>query len=81
MIDPSPWHIGLAGESGASMFQNRRQVTQGNINLGSLNEVSLGANGVCGAPLCAAGIGWDGPTGRGTPNGVAAFTPAVAATP
>jgi hypothetical protein len=29
----------------------------------------LGSNGSCGAPLCDAGIGWDGPTGVGTPNG------------
>lgn len=44
---------------------------------GSLNDVTLGQNaqpGVCaqaGFPLrlCAAGAGWDGPTGLGTPNG------------
>ncbi|MFI9809665.1 S8 family serine peptidase [Streptomyces sp. NPDC052301] len=38
-----------------------------------LNDVSDGANGSCGTYLCQAGKGYDGPTGLGTPNGVAAF--------
>jgi hypothetical protein len=33
-------------------------------------------NGACTAPaLCTPGTGWDGPTGVGTPNGLAAFEP------
>ncbi|MDQ1701944.1 MAG: hypothetical protein QOF57_1196, partial [Frankiaceae bacterium] len=40
----------------------------------NLNDVTSGTNGTCGAPLCTAGAGWDGPTGLGTPNGLAAFT-------
>jgi subtilase family serine protease len=39
----------------------------------SLNDVTRGSNGGCGAPLCEAGAGWDGPTGLGTPNGIGAF--------
>lgn len=40
----------------------------------SLNDVLSGANGSCGGTyLCTAGPGFDGPTGLGTPNGVAAF--------
>ena len=39
----------------------------------SLNDVITGSNGSCGPPLCAAGTGWDGPTGLGTPNGTGAF--------
>jgi subtilase family serine protease len=39
----------------------------------SLNDVTSGQNGTCGKPLCTAGPGWDGPTGLGTPNGIAAF--------
>ena len=38
-----------------------------------LNDVTSGSNGSCGAPLCTAGAGWDGPTGLGTPNGIGAF--------
>ena len=34
----------------------------------------LGLNGFCDPPiLCNAGVGYDGPTGLGTPNGTAAF--------
>jgi hypothetical protein len=41
----------------------------------SLNDVTVGANGTCvSGYLCTAGIGYDGPTGSGTPNGIAAFT-------
>ncbi|MBO0840737.1 MAG: S53 family peptidase [Sciscionella sp.] len=38
-----------------------------------LNDVTSGNNGSCGAPVCTAGKGWDGPTGLGTPNGLGAF--------
>ena len=37
------------------------------------NDVIAGTNGTCGAPLCVAGNGWDGPTGLGTPNGISAL--------
>ncbi len=41
---------------------------------GGLNDVTSGSNGTCGpAYLCAAGTGYDGPTGLGTPQGIAAF--------
>ncbi len=38
-----------------------------------------GSNGTCGNVLCNAGVGWDGPTGNGTPNG-AMLTGALAPT-
>lgn len=38
-----------------------------------LNDVTAGRNGLCGNLLCTAGPGWDGPTGLGTPDGVAAL--------
>jgi Putative Ig domain len=44
-----------------------------------LFDVTSGSNGSCGAPLCTAGTGWDGPTGLGTPDGTAAFTAGAAA--
>ena len=41
---------------------------------GSLHDVLLGSTGSCGGLyLCTAGAGFDGPTGLGTPNGLAAF--------
>lgn len=39
----------------------------------SLNDVVHGANGYCTDYLCSANGGYDGPTGWGTPNGVAGF--------
>ncbi|MFC5204770.1 carboxypeptidase regulatory-like domain-containing protein [Streptomyces kaempferi] len=40
----------------------------------ALNDVTSGANGTCApAYLCTAGAGYDGPTGLGSPNGLAAF--------
>jgi subtilase family serine protease len=42
-------------------------------NTGDLNDVTTGSNGACGTYLCMAGVGYDGPTGNGTPNGVGAF--------
>ncbi|MFH8473978.1 carboxypeptidase regulatory-like domain-containing protein [Streptomyces sp. NPDC018000] len=42
----------------------------------TLNDVTSGSNGSCTAAyLCNGGPGYDGPTGLGTPNGVAAFRP------
>ena len=40
----------------------------------NLHDVTSGTNGQCNvAYLCAAVAGYDGPTGLGTPNGIAAF--------
>ncbi len=41
---------------------------------GDVFDITQGTNGSCGNVLCAAGPGWDGPTGLGTPNGVTALT-------
>ena len=40
----------------------------------SLFDVTSGSNGSCTtSQWCNARVGWDGPTGLGTPNGVGAF--------
>jgi subtilase family serine protease len=57
----------LAGKTGANDPGNLYAHTS------NLNEVISGSNGACGQPLCTAGSGWNGPTGLGTPNGIAAF--------
>jgi subtilase family serine protease len=36
-------------------------------------DVTTGGDGTCGSDLCTATVGWDGPTGLGTPDGTAAF--------
>jgi hypothetical protein len=41
---------------------------------GSFFDVTSGSNGTCSpAQLCTARVGWDGPTGLGTPNGTGGF--------
>ncbi|HVU21243.1 MAG TPA: hypothetical protein VHE09_10975, partial [Rhizomicrobium sp.] len=43
-------------------------------NTGALYDVTSGNNGSCGGTYyCTAKVGYDGPTGLGTPNGSAAF--------
>jgi hypothetical protein len=53
-----------------------RSAPYGNPN--ALHDVSGGSNGSCGTYLCNAVAGYDGPTGLGTPNGLAAFAGAPA---
>ncbi|HZQ15610.1 MAG TPA: hypothetical protein VFA82_02440 [Gaiellaceae bacterium] len=44
-------------------------------NAGSLHDITSGGNGSCGGSyLCTALSGYDGPTGLGSPNGLAGFT-------
>jgi len=62
----------------ASVFALARSASAnpvGNLysHTSSLNDISSGSNGACGAPLCVAGKGWNGPTGLGTPIGIGAF--------
>lgn len=43
-------------------------------NTFNLNDIVSGSNGICSPGyLCTAGVGYDGPTGLGTPNGLSAF--------
>ena len=42
-------------------------------NASQLFDVTSGSNGSCGGYICNAGVGYDGPTGNGTPNGLGAF--------
>ncbi len=46
----------------------------------TLHDVTSGSNGSCGTIMCKGASGYDGPTGVGTPKGVAAFGEAAADT-
>jgi hypothetical protein len=47
-----------------------------------LYDVTSGSNGTCSPSyLCTAEVGYDGPTGLGTPDGITAFTSTVATAP
>jgi hypothetical protein len=54
-------------------YPNRRLYANG----ASLWDVTSGSNGSCGTYLCQAEVGYDGPTGLGTPDGTAALAPDV----
>jgi len=50
--------------------------TESSLPYGSpinLNDVLTGNNGTCGSYLCVARVGYDGPTGLGSPKGTGAF--------
>jgi len=56
---------------------NANTVTYGSYSYShtsSLNDVTSGSNGSCGGTyLCTGEVGYDGPTGNGTPNGTGGF--------
>jgi len=60
--------------AGAFALGNGTGPSEPYANTGSLHDVTSGSNGSCSvAYLCTAGTGFDGPTGLGTPSGIAAF--------
>jgi subtilase family serine protease len=83
-VAPVGWFV-VGGTSVASPIIASVYALAGNaktVNYGSypyshasdLNDVTSGSDGSCSPkPLCTAGVGWDGPTGLGTPNGVTGF--------
>ena len=57
-------------QPGAGVYANTLPYT----HTASLHDVTAGRNGTCPVTQwCTARTGWDGPSGLGTPNGVAAF--------
>jgi subtilase family serine protease len=61
----------LAGGVGAGIQGN--SVPYSHVTY--LHDITSGSNGACGGSyLCMAQIGYDGPTGLGTPNGTGGFT-------
>jgi subtilase family serine protease len=62
---------------GAVYAVNGGAVTFGSdpyAHISALFDVTSGSNGTCSpSSLCTAGVGYDGPTGLGTPNGTTAF--------
>jgi hypothetical protein len=66
--------IGLAGSLGSNEASTlyARELS----DPGAFHDIRTGANASpCMSAICKAVAGWDGPTGLGTPNGLAAFLP------
>jgi fibronectin type 3 domain-containing protein len=61
----------LAGNAPSSAAMNSSPYAQAS----TLNDVTSGSNGTCSvAYLCKGEVGYDAPTGLGTPNGIVAFS-------
>jgi hypothetical protein len=66
--------IGLAGSLGPAEAQTL--YARALSDPGAFHDILKGENAPgCVAPICKAGPGWSGPTGLGTPFGLAAFLP------
>ena len=55
----------------SSTQANSLPYTQGTSS--NLHDIANGSDGICGNYLCLAEVGYDGPTGLGTPKGTGAF--------
>jgi subtilase family serine protease len=66
----APLVAGIYGVNGGSVTYGSNPYS----NTGALFDVTSGSNGSCSvAYFCHGEVGYDGPTGLGTPNGVSAF--------
>jgi subtilase family serine protease len=64
---------GLANSVSSSVFANSLPYANLNYSL-NLHDITLGSNGVCGGlSLCQAAVGYDGPSGLGSPIGLTDF--------
>jgi subtilase family serine protease len=79
----SGWGIWGGTSESAPFIAGLFALRNGSINAASsiyshstnLNDVTSGSNGKCAvAYYCTAQAGYDGPTGLGTPNGIAVFS-------
>ena len=72
----SPLTASVFALAGNASTQNAAQGIWAHGGTSALNDVTSGSNGTCSSSylyICNAGVGYDGPTGWGTPNGTAAF--------
>src|SRR5206468_7881672 len=66
----APLVAGVYGANGTTVTYGSNPYN----HLTALFDVTSGSNGTCGGTyLCTGGVGYDGPTGLGTPNGTTAF--------
>jgi hypothetical protein len=69
----APLVAGVYADAGA--HSTAIPASQAYAHSSALNDVTTGATASCSpAYLCTAEVGYDGPTGLGTPNGLTAFT-------
>jgi hypothetical protein len=72
----TPIIAGVYGLTGSTANDNYGETPY--LYPSALHDITSGSNGSCNLSyLCTAGPGYDGPTGLGSPNGLAAFTAPV----
>ena len=70
----SPINASVFALAGNASGLNAGESFYQSANQQYLNDVTTGANGTCSpAYLCTGEVGYDGPTGWGTPNGTGAY--------
>jgi hypothetical protein len=70
----SPLIASVYGLAGNSSSLTAAQSIWQNGGTSNLNDVTSGSNGSCSIHyICNAGVGYDGPTGWGTPSGIGAY--------
>ena len=80
-LTSSSWAVYGGTSVGAPLIAGIYGANGGTVRLGSLygstvklNDVTTGSNGTCGGTyFCKARVGYDGPTGLGTPTSEAGF--------
>lgn len=65
----------LAG--GVPANTNAASLPYSNFNSANFHDITTGSNGSCITNMCNGSIGYDGPTGLGTPNGILGFAQAT----
>lgn len=63
--------IALAG--GTAGVANAQSIPYAFFNSSNSHDILSGRDGTCSSTMCIAGVGYDGPTGMGSPNGIAGF--------
>ncbi len=61
----------LAGGGGG--VTNPSSIPYARFTSANSHDITSGTNGSCGTIMCAAGVGYDGPTGLGSPMGIGGF--------
>lgn len=69
----SPLIASVFALAGGTTATNAQQVPYSKFTSSNSHDVTTGSNGSCGTIMCNATVGYDGPTGLGTPNGTGGF--------
>ena len=64
----------FALDGGIKSTSQATNVLYANYSPANFHDITTGTNGSCSSTMCGGFVGYDGPSGLGTPNGLGAFT-------